>query len=448
MRLLSLFSGIGAFEKALDNTGIKTEIVNYCEIDKHASIAYSQIHDISEEKNLNDIRFVKAENISHDVDLVTYGFPCQDISIAGKQQGFLDTEGNKTRSGLFFEAMRIIRELKPKVAIAENVKALVSKKFTEEFETIRKELDEAGYNNYYEILNAKDFGIPQNRERVFIVSIRKDFDRGGYKFPEKIPLKLRLKDLLEKEVDEKFYLKGERVDNLINELMNRQEMTSTEYPKLEIAGQLGVGGERGRVFNINGISSCLSATDYKDPVKILEPVIVRSVGRNPDNPGNRTPGIQTEQRLEINCQGISNTLTTVQKDNYVLEPKIKRLGNLYSKNAGGSWGGNVYDTNFLSPVIQTSQGGNRMPLILEKDSVAMITSGVLTGTIITPEYRIRKLTPKECWRLMGFTDSDFDKVQNSGISNTQLYKMAGNSICVPVLEAIFRNLFQYICKAV
>ena len=112
------------------------------------------------------------------------------------------------RSGLFFEALRIIEDTKPKVAIAENVKNLVSKKFAEQFDIVLKSLEQAGYNNYWQVLNAKDYGIPQNRERVFIVSIRKDIDNGAFKFPKPIELELRLKDLLESEVEDKFYLKG------------------------------------------------------------------------------------------------------------------------------------------------------------------------------------------------------------------------------------------------
>ena len=211
---------------------------------------------------------------------------------------------------------------------------------------------------------------------------------------------------------------------------------------------------------------------------VLEPVICRSVGRDPDNPSNREKGCNTEQTLELKKDGCSNTLTTVQKDNVVLEPKIKnigsingrqsgnvlhhdsdlssclcvaghveplkimqpvivggeipmvidaepvtikRLGNLYDENAGGARAGNVYAPNGLAPALQTAQGGNRQPLMYEN-------------------YRIRKLTPRECFRLMGFTDNDFDKIH--GISNTQLYKMAGNSIVVNVLEAIFKQLFK------
>lgn len=226
LKVLSLFSGIGAFEKALTNLSIPYELVGYCEIDKHASKAYSAIHNVSEDMNLQDVTKIDFLSVEDDVDLITYGFPCQDISNAGKQRGFTDEEGNRTRSGLFFEALRIIEDYQPKFAIAENVKSLTSKKFTEEFKTVLDSLDKAGYNNYYQVLNAKDFGIPQNRERVFIISIRKDIDR-GFSFPQPIPLDLRLKDLLEDEVDEKFYISNDTLNKLVVNL-EPKELTGVD----------------------------------------------------------------------------------------------------------------------------------------------------------------------------------------------------------------------------
>ena len=167
LNVFSLFSGIGAFEKALENLGIPYNLLAYCEIDKFASKSYSIIHNVSEDKNLKDVRKIDILDVEDRVDLITYGFPCQDISNAGNQKGFRDENGNLTRSGLFFEALRIIDDYKPKFAIAENVKALTSKKFTEEFKTVLASLDEVGYNNYWRVLNAKDYGIPQNRESIY-----------------------------------------------------------------------------------------------------------------------------------------------------------------------------------------------------------------------------------------------------------------------------------------
>lgn len=197
--------------------GYQFETVNYCEIDPYASKAYSQIHGISEDFNLHDVRTVNPL-LMNNVNLVTYGFPCVDISVAGKQEGFFKKDGSVTRSGLFFEALRIIEFLQPEYAICENVKALTSKKFEKEFNTVLSSLAEVGYNNYWKVLNAKDFGIPQNRERIFIISIRKDIDTGTFTFPEKQELKLRVKDMLESEVDEKYYIDNERSRNLIRQI--------------------------------------------------------------------------------------------------------------------------------------------------------------------------------------------------------------------------------------
>ena len=204
--LLSLFSGIGAFEKALDNLQIPYELIGYCEIDKYASKSYAAIHGVPESMNLGDITKVDEQVLPKDIDLITYGFPCQDISLAGKQKGLFNADGTQTRSGLFFEALRIIEATQPRVAIAENVKNLTSKMFSEQFKIVLDALEAAGYNNYWQILNAKDYGIPQNRERVFIVSIRKGVDNGMFRFPKPFPLELRLKDMLEGAVDEKYYL--------------------------------------------------------------------------------------------------------------------------------------------------------------------------------------------------------------------------------------------------
>ena len=166
IKYLSLFSGIGAFEKALQRLQIPFELIGYCEIDKYASKAYSLIHSVLESMNFGDITKIDASKLPKDIDLITYGFPCQDISLAGKQKGFEDENGNKTRSGLFFDALRIIEECQPKIAIAENVKNLTSKKFSEQFRIVLNSLEDAGYNNYWKVLNAKDYEVPQNRESI------------------------------------------------------------------------------------------------------------------------------------------------------------------------------------------------------------------------------------------------------------------------------------------
>ena len=460
---------------------------------------------------------------------------CQDISIAGKQRGFTDEDGQQTRSGLFFEALRIITDLQPQYAIAENVKALTSNAFNDEFETVIKSLADAGYNNYYSVLNAKDYGIPQNRERIFIVSIRKDLDTHEFTFPDKLPLTKTLKDLLESKVDEKYYINNERAKNLIEQIKSRYiitESTPVDGTILEprakevcncitarydagIQNQKSIGcmvvepnkdpivigsmqehtaikndgvcpclttamgtsggntpmvveddarikyigsygsGERRKVYDPDGLSQCLNASDYKGATNIIQvgnlmpeakfkntqrgrvydpeglaptlntvsggslepkiievPCAIASRGRNPDNPNDRTTGSPTEQRLEPNTTNCANTLTTVQKDNYILEPKV------IDDTVGFYDEPRIYDET--APTLRAERYG-------------------LKVTECNPELRIRKLTPKECFRLMGFSDEDFDSIK--GISNAQLYKMAGNSIVVNVLEEIFKSLF-------
>ena len=231
LKYLSLFSGIGAFESALTNLGVDYEVVNYCEIDKFASKSYSAIHGIPETKNLWDITKVNVFNLPKDVDLITYGFPCQDISLAGHQKGLFNEDGSLTRSGLFFKALDVIEYCKPKVAIAENVKNLVGKKFKPQFDIVLDSLDKAGYNNYWKVLNAKDYGIPQNRERVFIVSIRKDIDNELFEFPKPYSLEKRLKDFLEPQVDEKYYLSDTQIFNMKNSsyLQNQRRLQEKDW---------------------------------------------------------------------------------------------------------------------------------------------------------------------------------------------------------------------------
>ena len=462
IKVLSLFSGIGAFERACCRIGLDWELVNYCEIDRWASLSYSMVNQCDESLNLRDVRTVTAETVrDQHVDLITYGFPCQDISIAGKQQGFVNDSGESTRSGLFFEALRIIKELRPRYAIAENVKALTSTKFKNEFATVLSSLEEAGYKNYWRVLNAKDYGIPQNRERVFIVSIRKDADEGDFQFPDKEPLILRLRDMLEpaESVDEKYYLSTERegVRKLIAELESR--------------------------YRINNSTA----------------VCVASRGRNPANPSDRTTGSPTEQRLEPNSDGCTNTLTTVQKDNLLLvaEPGIIQIGNIAKDPNREHIQDRIYDPSGLAPTLNTVGGGNLEPKITidgltrdtQKQRARVFNPSGLAASLISTDYkeppqisvigqlkggekgcvvdrdgigytltateykdplkiaepgntrtvRIRKLTPRECWRLMGFNDEEFDRVH--GISNSQLYKQAGNSIVVNVLSALLSQLF-------
>ena len=359
LRVFEAFAGYGSQSIALRNLGIEYEVVAISEIDKYAIKAYEAIHGST--NNLGDISKIKVEDIP-DHDLFTYSFPCQDISVAGKTKGIVKGE---TRSGLLYECERIIEAKRPKYLLLENVKNLVGKKFKPQFDEWLDYLESLGYANYWKVLNAKDYGVPQNRERVFVVSILGEHK--PYKFADKIPLDKCIRDILEDEVDEKYYLSDE-IQNRFKITNQNKNIIGTTKPDFRTIGQ------RDLVYSEEGIMGALVATDYKQPKQIAE---INQVGML-DIKGNE---------------------------------QVRR----------------VYGDNGISPTLNTMQGGNRQPKILELPCICA---------------RIRKLTPRECFRLMGMSDDDIDKIQAAGISNTQQYKMAGNSIVVNVLEAIFKNLFM------
>lgn len=413
MKVLSLFSGIGAFEKALDRLNIDYELVAFSEIDKYATKSYCAIHGVDESMNLGDITKVDENSLPKDIDLITYGFPCQDISLAGKQKGMFNEDGTQTRSGLFFEALRIIEATKPKIAIAENVKNLTGKKFKEQFQIVLESLEAAGYNNYWKVLNAKDYGIPQNRERVFIISIRKDIDK-GYEFPKPFPLQLRLKDMLEDEVDEKFYLDsmkkyfikhsfeseekgngfrftphvkknanvaktvttragGRMDDNFVMDVECEEDTFKFDSTnKMIQVGQM-YGTEKepnpqaGRIYDADGISPTMdSCSGWNRSPKVA----VAMRGRYNDEG-------EVEQQLEISDREYANSITTVQKDSLVGEEQkilVKQatkkgyaeavegdsvnIGQPNSKTRRGRVGKQVSQT-------LTTSGGNEMAVVVD-----------------------------------------------------------------------------------
>ena len=776
LKLLELFSGIQAQERALKQLPVEYESVGVCDCDKDVllSAAAMRFNLEDEIKNFNFpsqdkmIEYLQNKNIGYSfeknkhtitsrtpitklkqyyisdkilknlgdiskvdrlpyADLVTYSSPCQSFSVAGKLAGakkICKTCGHEweidfsnpnynykcphcgsvnldsTTSGLLQEVQRLLsvayknNEL-PKYLLLENVKNLVGKKFKPQFDAWIRWLDSIGYNTYYQVLNSKHYGIPQNRERIFAVSIRKDIDDGKFKFPEQIPLTTRLKDILEKNVDEKYYLSSDKVESILANFIARQNeasginlkdqattfdgltdvahtlmardykgfgnqsMTGVIEPNIETVGNYmpsgheasrvvdtndiaptvkenngtvtaivepsiikvgqvsNEGSQSGMVYDTNGLSPTICAGCHGYAIgNVLvndEPFIVASRGRNPENPSDRTTGSHTEQRLEANTNGTTNTITTVAKDNYVMEPQVLRaertdygkkirkqyeagevyekignmremmprtdgisntittiqkdnyvmepiiyddynsripqdqdaittlttncgasavrngvkiieptvceqrcdeglrffkddvvgtlrtidacgdkrviepelqfvggignkdwakdgkqlsrnypqgnrvysadgiaasltaqgvgsyggasglyavdeninpvrIGNIYGEQFGTGYAGNVWDQESVSPTIMTAQGGNRQPLVV--DNV---------------KWRIRKLTPKECWRLMGFSDEDCDRASKY-VSDSALYKQAGNSIVTSCLVAIFYSL--------
>ena len=214
LKVVTLFSGIGAQESALDKLEIPYEIVGYSEIDKFAIKSYTCLY--GEQPALGDI--TKIEELP-ECDLCTYSFPCTDISIGGDKKGLIDENGNKTRSGLLLDVERLLDVAKaknklPKILLMENVKNLVGKKFKPDFDRWLSKLEELGYENYWQILNAKDYGIPQNRERVFVVSFLKELHMDNYEFPAPFKLEKRLVDVLETNVPESYYLSQQIIDKI------------------------------------------------------------------------------------------------------------------------------------------------------------------------------------------------------------------------------------------
>lgn len=370
MKVLSLFSGIGAFEKALDNLQIPYELAGFSEIDKYAVKSYCAIHGVDESMNLGDITKIDEKALPKDIDLITYGFPCQDISLAGKQKGLFHDDGTQTRSGLFFEALRIIEATKPKIAIAENVKNLTGKKFKEQFALVLESLDEAGYNNYWKVLNAKDYGIPQNRERVFIISIRKDIDDGEFEFPEGFPLELRLKDMLDDEVNEKFYLSNKGVDGLLNAFVDGRE----HKPNL-----------------------MTNETEYS-------PTIDTRVG----DQTHRSPYIyKSSDKIELTQVG---QIYGTDKEHKCVPVEPVRLGNIYGEKFGTGYAGNVWDKECISPTLMTMQGGNRQPLIIDEGVKAGNTSP--SGNY-NPSVLVREATKK------GYAEAEVGDSVNIGQPNSK-----------------------------
>lgn len=226
IKLLSLFSGIGAFEEALKNVGQDFELVNYCEFQPHIAKSYSIVHDEPISKNLGDVTKVDETKLE-DFDMMTFGFPCQDISSLGDQKGFFDEDGEKTRSGLFFDAIRIMKHKRPKIAIIENVRALVSKNMKENFEKMKELISNIGYNFYHTIMNTKDYGLPHSRNRFFGVCIRKDVDTNKFKFPEKQPLDTKASDYYDCSniITEDHYLE-EKHHKYFNEMRLKKKYSS------------------------------------------------------------------------------------------------------------------------------------------------------------------------------------------------------------------------------
>lgn len=327
LNMLSLFSGIGSPEMALRNLDIDFELVGFSEIDKFAIKSYCAIHGVGESLNLGDITKIDIESLPKDIDLITHGSPCQDFSVAGKGQGA--DKGTGTRSSLMWNTVAICEYCKPMYVLWKNVKNVLSKKHRHNFDKYLDEMDRIGYNNFYQVLNAKDYGVPQNRERIFVISIRKDLEQ-KFEFPKGFDNGIRLKDILENEVDEKYYISQEKCNKIINSNFNQ---------------------EKERIQN-SEICSTLLARDYKDPKCICIPCIT------PDRVNKRQNG----RRFKEN--GDPMFTLTGQDRRGILEST--RIGGLFDDEEGKHQAGSIWDKEGLSPTLDTMQGGYRQPCILEE----------------------------------------------------------------------------------
>lgn len=493
LTMISTFSGVGMQERGFYNSNLfDIDVLATSDVDKDAILSYAAIHcgltnelienyesyppkeDMVNELKENNIGYdfknnkcfdwgklakrkgmniekywlaMKLANNLGDIckvkelpycDLLTFSFPCQSISVAGRQEGIVKDE---TRSGLVYEIVRLIETAKknntlPKYLLLENVAALVSKKFIGDFNNLNDFFDEIGYNVYWELINGKDCGIPQNRNRCFAVYIRKDIDNGQFKFPEPFDNGIRLKDVLEDEVDEKFYISQDKVSRFITNLNTKDSLS---YDACQAGGE-------GKSREYNDYCPTLSARDYKDP-RIINDNAVKQIGNivntgNWDNPQRRriylpegcSPALNTcgggglepkilqigkinssQDGVVVSEEGIAPTHTAGHGNT----PKVLKVGNV--NPSGNGMNGNVFSEDGLAPTLTTNKG---------------------EGNKILSQFRIRKLTPKETFRLMGLEDEDCDNAAKLGVSNSALYKIAGNGIITNCCELIAEHLYK------
>ena len=438
MKFIDLFSGIGGFRSGLEKNGHKA--IAYSEVDKYAKQSYTSIYETSEELDLGDITKVSNEqwqDLKGKANIIVGGSPCQSFSLAGKRRGFEDTRGT-----LFFHYVNAVKEVQPEFFIFENVKGMISHDKGETIKTVLSSFNEIGYDIDFDVFNSKYYGVPQNRERIYIVGKRKDLgineSRESVKGKKKLDqlknwaieninyvkllpennnenVEKRLVDVLEDKVDEKYYLSEEKTKKLTLNL------DLTESKKSDIAiKQVGnivdnketFGGnpQRGRVYNSEGLSPALNCMRGGG----LEPkIVVREA---------------TKQGYAIAEQGDSVNIS--------YPTSTTRRGRVGKQVAQTLQAGEVNQ----GVVIDDTQGydGTRI-----YKGVSPTIRSSRSGLKTIDNLRIRKLTPLECWRLQGFTDEQFYKAKDSGVSNSQLYKQAGNAVTVNVVDAITKELFKH-----
>ncbi|MBV5158281.1 DNA cytosine methyltransferase [Staphylococcus epidermidis] len=384
MKFIDICSGIGGFRTALERHG--HECVAFAEIDKFAKQSYRAIYDTENEEELDDITSVADEHFRRyreQVDIITGGFPCQTFSIAGNRRGFEDTRGT-----IFFHIARAIKEIQPSYVLLENVKGLLSHDKGRTYGTIVQALDELGYFVEWGLFNSKYWGVPQNRERVYILVTRKDVFKGPKLFnllKKQTTVDTCLVDILEKDVDESYYLSEEKTRKL-----TLNEDLSGRLNQYDFA-------ERDRIHSVNKVSPTLNTMQGGD----RQPKV--AISKNAPHPERKS----FTSKKEYGRMG-KQAIETMNKNTEYIEYGMTI--NAYNK---------TLDNTGLSPTLTTRPEGFKTAILP-----------------ITKELRIRKLTPLECWRLQGFSDEQYYKAKNSGVSKSQLYKQAGNAVTVNVVDAI------------
>lgn len=352
IRVASLFSGIGAFEQALKILGLKSKIVLACDNDQFVKKSFFANYEIEEKNWFNDIQEVNGTKFKNKVDLLVGGAPCQSFSMVGKRLGLKDNRGNLT---LHF--IKKINEIKPKVFIFENVRALLSVDNGDAWKIIYNKFRQTGYTFYYETLNAKNFGIPQNRERLFVIGFK---NNQNFSFPQPIKLKSTMQDYLEGQFDKKFYLPPKGVA-----FVTKNKNLKKKYT--QVNGKIALCQKRNQQFNWHGDFIQVKKTDIKK---------------------------------------------------YILSNKVKKY--VLSTGTKGFYSKPEIDLEIARPLVSTMHKMHR--------------SGV-DNYISLKKGKIRKLTPRECLRLMGFPDT-FKQV----VSDTQLYRQTGNSIVVNIIMALLKEM--------
>lgn len=497
---IELFAGIGGFRSALDELG--GNCVFASEIDRFAQQSYKALYDGADELR-GDITKIDARTIP-DHDLLAAGFPCQAFSVAGQRKGFADTRGT-----LFFEIARIAKEKRPRMMVLENVKGLLSHDKGRTIEVMAQALNEIGYAIDFAVLNSKYFGVPQNRERIFIACAR-DAQHEPWKikgnnivskakkriqalgirtfnfdWPTNDTVTKRLRDVLESEVDEKYYLSEEKTAKLIAQLEVRDQIKGEPPLPLNLVS-------RGAESRSDDVAYCLKGAEGGSSKQhLLEPIMMGYI--------EEINGHDICKRV-YSTFGVSLTIPTGSSGNTTPKIAVERVGNI--NPSGNGMNGAVYADRGLSPTLTTNIGEgtkilteytviqkthstcttikhdetgtlqaarlDKVPQVVVQEIRPVLTPdreekrqngrrfkgndeeaftltaqdkhGVAIGRY--PRYRIRKLTPRECWRLQGFTDEQFDKARAAGVSDSQLYKQAGNAVTVNVISATSRRLIR------